>query len=114
MEASKGRLESLRIQIRAKRLLKFVLRAFIAHRASFLHLSGSMAGEGISTAAWSSLLDIARRLTGTALPPLLSVLSGQLAVSKNPSHTCATDCAGLACCINCDHFHAAVVRTHKT
>lgn len=60
VEGKSGGVDCARVQLRAKRLLSFVLRAFAAHSTSFVTGQNSAV-----PAVWSKLLDLACKLTGT-------------------------------------------------
>ena len=59
MEGTSGSVEFARVLIRTKRLLSFVLKAFVAHSSSFVNSANTL-----TPSIWSKLLDLACKLTG--------------------------------------------------
>lgn len=59
MEGTSGTVEFARVLIRTKRLLSFVLKAFVAHSSSFMNSANTL-----TSSVWSKLLDLACKLTG--------------------------------------------------
>ena len=59
MEGTSGSVEFARVLIRTKRLLSFVLKAFVAHSSLFVNSANTL-----TSSVWSKLLDLACKLTG--------------------------------------------------